>query len=67
MTGQVADSIFKALNPRGVAVELKAEHLCMSMRGVEIPGNEVVTIAVRGSFDGAPLDANGLLDIMRRK
>ena len=67
LTGQVADSIFKALNPRGVAVELKAEHLCMSMRGVEIPGNEVVTIAVRGSFDGAPLDANGLLAIMRRK
>ena len=67
LTGQVADSIFKALNPWGVAVELEAEHLCMSMRGVEIPGNRVVTTAVRGSFDGAPLDAHGLLEIMRQK
>ena len=67
LTGQVADSIFNVLNPRGVAVELEAEHLCMSMRGVAIPGNEVVTTAVRGSFDGAPLDAKGLLAIMRRK
>lgn len=67
LTGQVADSIFKALSPKGVAVELEAEHLCMSMRGVEIPGNRVVTTAIRGSFDGAPLDAQGLLEIMRRR
>ena len=66
LTGQVADSIFNALSPRGVVVELEAEHLCMSMRGVENPGNRVVTTAVRGKFDGAPLDAQGLLAIMRR-
>ena len=66
LTGQVADSIFDALSPRGVVVELEAEHLCMSMRGVENPGNRVVTTAVRGEFDGAPLDAQGLLAIMRR-
>jgi len=66
LTGQVADSIFDALGPRGVVVELEAEHLCMSMRGVENPGNRVVTTAVRGKFDGTPLDAQGLLAIMRR-
>jgi GTP cyclohydrolase I len=66
LTGQVADSIFSALSPRGVVVELEAEHLCMSMRGVENPGSRVVTTAVRGKFDGAPLDAQGLLAIMRR-
>jgi len=66
LTGQVADSIFHALSPRGVVVELEAEHLCMSMRGVENPGNRVVTTAIRGEFDGAPLDAQGLLAIMRR-
>ena len=66
LTGQVADAIFNALSPRGVVVELEAEHLCMSMRGVENPGNRVVTTAVRGKFDGAPLDAQGLLAIMRR-
>ncbi len=67
LTGQVADSIFKALSPRGVAVELEAEHLCMSMRGVELPGNRVVTTAIRGSFEGSPFDAHDLLEIMRRK
>ena len=66
LTGQVADSIFSALNPRGVVVELEAEHLCMSIRGVENPGNRVVTTAVRGEFDGGPLDAQGLLAMMRR-
>lgn len=66
MTGQVADAIFNALSPRGVVVELEAEHLCMSMRGVENPGSRVVTTAIRGEFDGTPLDAQGLLAIMRR-
>ena len=33
LTGQVADAIFSALSPDGVAVEIEAEHLCMSMRG----------------------------------
>ena len=47
LTGQVADSIFQALSPKGVAVELEAEHLCMSMRGVELPGNRVITTAIR--------------------
>ena len=70
LTGQVADSIFNALNPRGVVVELEAEHLCMSMRGVENPGNKVVTTAVRGDFGPVPggvlWDAQDLLAIMRR-
>lgn len=66
LTGQVADAIFDALNPHGVVVELEAEHLCMSMRGVENPGNRVITTAVRGEFGGTPLDAQGLLAIMRR-
>ena len=35
LTAQVADSICKTLGPKGVVVELEAEHLCMSMRGIE--------------------------------
>ena len=50
LTGQVADAIYAALRPRGVAVELAAEHLCMAMRGVQKPGSRVVTTAVRGRF-----------------
>ena len=50
MTTQVADAIEQALDPRGVIVVLEAEHLCMSMRGVQKPGHLTVTSAVRGVF-----------------
>jgi GTP cyclohydrolase I len=50
LTTQIADTIEKALNPRGVLVVIEAEHLCMTMRGVRKPGSETVTSAVRGLF-----------------
>jgi len=50
MTGQIADAIFEALHPDGVAVVVRAEHLCMTMRGIKKPGANVVTSAVRGTF-----------------
>jgi GTP cyclohydrolase I len=50
MTTQIADAIEKALDPRGVIVVVEAEHLCMSMRGVQKPGHLTVTSAVRGIF-----------------
>ena len=65
LTAQVADSICKALGPKGVVVELEAEHLCMSMRGIEKPGNLVVTTAVRGDFNNSRVDSQGLLSTMR--
>jgi GTP cyclohydrolase I len=50
LTTQVADAIEKALDPRGVIVVVEAEHMCMSMRGVQKPGHLPVTSAVRGVF-----------------
>ena len=50
LTSQIADAIENALDPRGVLVVLDAEHLCMSMRGVNKPGSRTVTSAVRGQF-----------------
>ncbi len=50
LTTQIADAIEKALSPRGVLVVIEAEHLCMSMRGVQKPGSRTVTSAVRGVF-----------------
>ena len=42
------------LNPAGVIVVVEAEHLCMSMRGVQRPGASTITSAVRGQLrDGA--------------
>ena len=50
LTSQVADTMQRVLEPRGVLVVIEAEHLCMSMRGVRKPGAVTVTSAVRGLF-----------------
>jgi len=48
LTMQVADWLEQELHPRGVGVVLEAEHLCMSLRGVQTPGARTVTSALRG-------------------
>ena len=65
LTMQVADSIYSALEPHVVAVEIDAEHLCMAMRGIKKPGTKVITTAVRGSFEGLDLDKRDLLASLR--
>jgi GTP cyclohydrolase I len=50
LTVQVADAMEATLEPRGVMVVVEAEHLCMSMRGVQKSGSTTVTSAVRGLF-----------------
>lgn len=48
ITTTIADTLEKALSPRGVIVIIEAEHYCMTMRGVRKPGAVTVTSAVRG-------------------
>jgi GTP cyclohydrolase I len=50
LTAQVATAIEEVLKPRGVAVLLEAEHLCMSLRGVQKPGTQTVTTHFGGIF-----------------
>lgn len=50
MTAQIADALEEHLEPKGVMVLLEAEHMCMTMRGVQKPGTETVTTIVRGAF-----------------
>ena len=50
LTAQVADALVDRLQPRGVIVVVEAEHLCMTMRGVQKPGARTVTSAVRGAL-----------------
>ncbi len=67
LTGQLADAIFAALDPKGVVVEVEAEHLCLSMRGVKKPGSSIITTAVRGRFENCDLDRQGLLALLHRR
>jgi GTP cyclohydrolase I len=48
LTTQIADWLERELEPRGVGVVLEAEHLCMSLRGVQKLGATTVTSALRG-------------------
>jgi len=50
LTTEIADTLEKALSPRGVFVMIEAEHLCMTMRGIKKPGAKTLTSAVRGLF-----------------
>jgi GTP cyclohydrolase I len=48
LTTQIADWLQRELEPKGVGVVLEAEHLCMSLRGVQKLGAKTVTSALRG-------------------
>ena len=50
LTVQIADWLQAELRPAGVGVVLEAEHLCMSLRGVQQPGARTVTSALRGAI-----------------
>ena len=50
LTAQIADDIEKYLQPKGVMVMIEAEHMCMTMRGVQKPGSKTVTTITRGAF-----------------
>jgi GTP cyclohydrolase IA len=51
LTAQIADAIEAALRPRGVAVLIEAEHLCMSLRGVRQPGVKTITTRFTGALE----------------
>ena len=48
LTTQVANWLQETLNPKGVGVVLEAEHMCMTLRGVQKPGARTVTSALHG-------------------
>jgi GTP cyclohydrolase I len=50
MTQQIAQTLRDILEPLGVGVVVRAEHMCMRMRGVEKPNSVVVTSALLGCF-----------------
>jgi GTP cyclohydrolase I len=54
MTAQIAGVIQDVLNPRGVAVMLEAEHMCMAMRGIRKQGSTTLTSTFTGSFKDNP-------------
>ena len=60
ITTQVADALVEHLGVQGVIVVIEAEHLCMSMRGVQKPGSRTITSAVRGQLRDAATRAEAM-------
>ncbi|WP_089174848.1 GTP cyclohydrolase I FolE [Bosea sp. AS-1] len=56
MTAQIADVIEEVLEPRGIAILVEAEHMCMSMRGVQKQGSSTMTTQYRGLFRDDPAE-----------
>jgi GTP cyclohydrolase I len=65
MTSQIATALEDILGPRGVAVMLEAEHMCMSVRGVEKPGSSTITTQFTGSFRDNPDDQVRFITMVR--
>jgi len=65
MTTQIADAFVEHLDPAGVMVVIEAEHLCMSMRGVQKPGAITTTSAVRGTFERSSKTRAEAMALMR--
>ncbi|SFV26453.1 GTP cyclohydrolase I FolE [Hyphomicrobium facile] len=64
MTAQIANTIQDVLQPQGVAVMIKAEHHCMTTRGVMKPGTDMVTSRMLGAFRDNPITRQEFLAIV---
>jgi len=67
MTAQIASALDEALDPRGVAVMIEAEHMCMSMRGVLKAGAVTITTQFKGVFREDPAEQVRFLTLIRQR
>lgn len=65
LTSQIARAIDEILKPRGVAVMLEAEHMCMSVRGIQKPGTSTITTHFTGVFRDDPAAQARFLALVR--
>ena len=65
MTAQIVAAIDDALHPRGVAVIIEAEHMCMSMRGVQKQGASTMPTPFTGVFRDDPAEQARFLTMVR--
>ena len=64
MTADIADTLQRVLQPRGVAVVIEASHQCMTTRGVHKPGTSLVTSRMLGAFRENPATRREFLGML---
>lgn len=65
MTAEIVEAMVDSLNPRGVAVMIEAEHMCMSMRGVRKQGSTTITTRFTGIFKDDPAEQVRFMSMVR--
>jgi GTP cyclohydrolase I len=66
MTAEIVGAIDHALNPRGIAVMIEAEHMCMSMRGIQKIGASTTTSMFTGVFRDDPTEQVRFFTMLNR-
>ena len=66
LTTQIASWLERELEPKGVGVVIEAEHMCMSLRGVQKPGASTLTSALRGLVRDDPRTRSEFLSLTER-
>ncbi|GGF83438.1 MULTISPECIES: GTP cyclohydrolase I FolE [Rhizobium] len=67
LTAQIANAIQDTLKPRGVAVLIEAEHMCMEMRGVQKQGSRTLTTTFTGEFKTNPTEQARFFTLARNR
>jgi GTP cyclohydrolase I len=67
LTTQIAETINEKIKPRGVAVVIEAQHLCMIMRGVEKQNSVAVTSSMLGAFKDDQNTRNEFLNLIQKR
>ena len=65
MTAQIANAIAEILQPKGVAVLIEADHMCMAMRGVQKIGSSTMTTTFTGTFKHDPREQARFMSMLR--
>lgn len=65
LTAQIAHTIDEVLMPRGVAVMIEAEHMCMAMRGIRKQGATTTTTCFTGQFRNDPAEQVNFMTLIR--
>ena len=65
LTAQIATALDEILRPRGVAVMIEAEHMCMSMRGIRKSGSSTITTKFSGLFQDDPAEQVRFITLLR--
>lgn len=67
LTAQIIDALNENLGPRGAAVMIEAEHMCMTMRGVKIHGTATVTHRFTGVFSEDRVEQDRFFSMIDRR